>query len=134
MLIAKANGASEEAGAAVRRQQDQAIAKMRKTRPWLDFFLTFDPATVLKKVTCPVLAINGEKDLQVPPGQNLPAILKALEEGGNRDYTIAKLPRLNHLFQTAETGSPAEYARIEQTMAPLALETISEWILARFGK
>ena len=76
----------------------------------------------------PVLAINGELDLQVPPRQNLPAIAGALEAGGNRDYAVVKLPRLNHLFQTARTGSPAEYETITQTFAPAALEVIAEWI------
>ena len=63
-----------------------------------------------------MLAINGEKDLQVPPAQNLTAIEAALKEGGNTRYTIKQLPGLNHLFQTAKTGSPDEYATIEETM------------------
>jgi len=79
------------------------------TSPWMRYFLAYDPATALRKVTCPVLAINGERDLQVPPAQNLPAIKKALEQGGNQHIEIAELPGLNHLFQTAKTGSPAEY-------------------------
>ena len=96
--------------------------------PWFRYFLMYDPAATLKKVTCPVLAINGELDLQVLPDQNLPAIEQALKAGANRDYTVVKLPKLNHLFQTAKTGSPAEYAAIEETIAPLALETIGGWI------
>ncbi len=76
-----------------------------------------------------MLALNGELDLQVLPGQNLPAIAKALEEGGNPDYAIVKLPRLNHLFQTSQTGSPNEYAKIDETIAPVALDAVSEWIL-----
>jgi fermentation-respiration switch protein FrsA (DUF1100 family) len=78
-----------------------------------------------------VLAINGEKDLQVPPNENLPEIRKALEEAGNRDVTIQLLPGLNHLFQHAQTGSPSEYARIEETFAPEALQLITDWITAR---
>jgi hypothetical protein len=60
---------------------------------------------------------------------NLPAIEKALKAGGNRDYQIVKLPKLNHLFQTSQTGAMDEYARIEETIAPGALETMSTWIL-----
>jgi uncharacterized protein len=97
--------------------------------PWFRFFLEYNPATNLSKVRCPVLAINGEKDTQVSPKQNLPAIQKALESGGNKNITVAELPGLNHLFQTAKTGSPSEYSDIEETLSPIALEMISGWIL-----
>jgi hypothetical protein len=99
------------------------------TSPWMRFFLTYDPKPNLMKVKCPVLAINGEKDLQVPPEENLCAIEEVLREGGNKDYTVKELPGLNHLFQTAETGSPSEYAKIEETISPAALEIIGNWIL-----
>jgi len=97
--------------------------------PWYRFFLMYDPSTALRSVDCPVLAVNGELDLQALPGQNLPPIAKALEEGGNPDYAVVKLPKLNHLFQTSQTGSPKEYAKIDETIAPIALSTISDWIL-----
>jgi pimeloyl-ACP methyl ester carboxylesterase len=97
--------------------------------PWFRYFLTYDPATALRKVTCPVLAINGSLDKQVLPAQNLPMIRKTLEEAGNKHFEIDELPGLNHLFQTAKTGAPAEYAQIEETMSPVALEKISSWIL-----
>jgi len=97
--------------------------------PWLKFFLIYDPKPTLSKVKCPVLAINGEKDLQVPPKENLSAIEEALKVGGNQNYTIKELPNLNHLFQTAQTGLPAEYAKIEETISPVALKIISDWIL-----
>lgn len=96
--------------------------------PWMKYFLKFDPATTLEKVKCPVLAINGEKDLQVPPKENLEAIRQALAKGGNENVTIAELPNLNHLFQECKTGSPDEYAAIEQTFAPTALKLVSDWI------
>lgn len=98
------------------------------TSPWFRYFLTYDPATALRKVTCPVLAINGSLDKQVLPSQNLPAIRKALEEAGNKHAEIDELPGLNHLFQTAKTGSPMEYAQIEETMSPVVLEKIANWI------
>ncbi|HWW15408.1 MAG TPA: alpha/beta fold hydrolase [Candidatus Dormibacteraeota bacterium] len=99
------------------------------TSPWFRYFMDYDPATALRKVTCPVLVLNGEKDKQVPPDQNLPPIRKALEEAGNKHFEIDELPSLNHLFQTAKTGSPSEYAQIEETIAPVALDKIASWIL-----
>jgi pimeloyl-ACP methyl ester carboxylesterase len=101
------------------------------TTPWFRYFLTYDPATALRKVSCPVLALNGEKDTQVPPQQNLPAIRKALSEGGDKHFETVMLPGLNHLFQTARTGALSEYGTIEETMSPVALEKIATWILAQ---
>ncbi|WP_095643545.1 alpha/beta hydrolase family protein [Methanosarcina spelaei] len=99
------------------------------TSPWMRFFLTYDPRPTLMKVKCPVLAITGEKDLQVPPEENLRAIDDALKAGGNKDYIVKELQGLNHLFQTAKTGSLSEYAKIEETISPDALEIIGNWIL-----
>jgi len=96
--------------------------------PWMLNFIKYDPATALEKVKCPVLALNGEKDLQVPPKQNLGAIKDALAKGGNRKVTTVELPGLNHLFQECKTGSPSEYATIEQTFSPVALDEILKWI------
>jgi len=98
--------------------------------PWFRYFLSYDPRPTLMKVHVPVLAINGEKDLQVPAKEDLEAIDQALKEGGNRDYKIVLLPNLNHLFQTTKTGAPSEYAEIEETLAPVALQTIADWIVA----
>jgi len=96
--------------------------------PWYRFFLTYDPKPTLSKVKCPVLAINGEKDLQVPPKENLSAIEEALVAGGNKNFIVKELPGLNHLFQTAQTGVPSEYAKIEETISPIALKIIGDWI------
>jgi fermentation-respiration switch protein FrsA (DUF1100 family) len=110
--------------------EPQVGAQIRTiTSPWFRYFLTYDPATALRKVTCPVLAINGEKDTQVLPKQNLPAIRTALEQAGNKHFEVDELPGLNHLFQTAKTGSPAEYAQIEETISPVALDKMASWIL-----
>lgn len=98
------------------------------TSPWFRYFLTYDPAVTLRKVTCPVLVLSGEKDKQVLPEQNLPPIRQALTQAGNKHFEVDELPGLNHLFQTAKTGSPAEYAGIEETMSPLALEKMAAWI------
>lgn len=97
--------------------------------PWLRFFVSYDPVPTLRKVKCPVLAINGAKDVQVPPKENLQAIEAALKAGGNTDYTVIELPDLNHLFQTCETGLPTEYGSIQETISPVALKTIGDWIL-----
>jgi hypothetical protein len=97
--------------------------------PWLKTFLIHDPSTVLSRVRCPVLALNGEKDLQVPCKVNLDAIQKALQEANNPNFTIKAFPNLNHLFQTCTTGSVSEYSKIEETINPDVLNTISEWVL-----
>ena len=89
--------------------------------------LDYDPRPTLAKVKCPILALNGSKDGQVPPEQNLPAIRGATR--GNPDVTIVELPGLNHLFQTANTGAVGEYADIEETVAPIALDAMSTWIV-----
>jgi fermentation-respiration switch protein FrsA (DUF1100 family) len=96
--------------------------------PWFRFFLKYDPAPVLENISIPVLALNGDKDLQVDAEQNLTAIEKALKDGGNANYKIVKLPGLNHMFQTAKTGAVNEYAQIEETFSPSALKLISDWI------
>jgi len=101
--------------------------------PWMRFFATYDPRPALSRLACPVLAINGSKDLQVPPRENLAAIRAALEAGRNRDFTVKALPGLNHLFQTCETGGAWEYAQIEETIAPAALKEMSDWILGHAG-
>jgi hypothetical protein len=95
---------------------------------WFRYFIMTNPATYWKKVQCPVLAINGEKDLQVAADVNIPAIEKALKSGGNKTYITAVLPGLNHLFQHCTTGLPSEYGSIEETFSQEALKLISDWI------
>jgi len=99
--------------------------------PALRSLLAYDPKPALQAVPCPVLALNGSKDLQVVADQNLPLLREDL--AGNPDATVRELPGLNHLFQTAQTGSPAEYGRITETFAPEALALISGWIRAHAG-
>ncbi|MCX5643431.1 MAG: alpha/beta fold hydrolase [Phycisphaerae bacterium] len=127
----------KESIAVLSEQQKQALQQSDATvdaqvkgvaSKWFRFFITHDPKTVLRRVKCPVLAINGEFDKQVLPQENLPAIEQALREGGNTHFTVKELPGLNHLFQTAKTGNMDEYAKIEETMSPMALETIAKWI------
>jgi uncharacterized protein len=95
---------------------------------WFRYFISTDPKVFWKKVRCPVLALNGEKDLQVAADINLPAIEKALKTGGNNKVKAVKLPELNHLFQHCQTGLPAEYGEIEETFSPEVLKIMSDWI------
>lgn len=95
---------------------------------WFRFFLSYEPATSLEKVKCPVLAINGAKDLQVDADVNLKAIEKALLKAKNKNFKTVKLEQLNHLFQHSTVGSPSEYGSIEETFAPEALKLMTEWI------
>lgn len=118
----KSKPAGVEADTYAQLKVDQLLS------PWWLNFIRYDPAIALEEVQCPVLAINGEKDLQVLPKQNLVAIKAALERGGNQKLTIKELPGLNHLFQESSTGSPAEYGQLSQTLAPEALDTILTWI------
>ena len=101
--------------------------------PWFRYFLTYDPAPTLEQVTVPVLAVNGEKDLQVPFEVNLREIEAALQRGGNTNYEIHALPDHNHLFQHSETGAPSEYSTIEETWSVESMELIAGWILKTVG-
>lgn len=96
--------------------------------PWFRYFLTYDPRTALRKVTVPVLVMNGDKDVQVIASQNVPEVEKALRSGGNQRVTVRLMPGLNHLFQHAGTGSPQEYGTIDETFAPEAIKEITAFI------
>ena len=98
---------------------------------WFRYFILSEPADYWSKVTCPVLILNGEKDLQVNPVINTEGIAGALSKGGNNNYTVKIFPGLNHLFQGSTTGLPGEYGTIEGTFSPEVLETISDWILKK---
>lgn len=103
----------------------------RIENPWFRFFLTYDPAVALRKLKCPVLALNGSTDLQVDAEANLNAIREALAAGGNPDFQVRTLSNLNHMFQTSETGKLSEYIELEETFAPVALNAMGEWIVKR---
>ena len=95
---------------------------------WMKQFIRLDPTQFLTKVNCPVLALNGEKDVQVLAKENLTAITKSVKQSGAQ-ITTKIYPNLNHLFQEAITGSVQEYGEIEQTIAPQVLKDITQWIL-----
>ncbi|HEX2208188.1 MAG TPA: alpha/beta fold hydrolase [Longimicrobium sp.] len=132
-------GRQFRAGLAPREQgmpgtSDAEIAESARlmTTPWWRFFLRYDPAATLRRVRVPVLALNGSLDVQVIADENLAGIRQALT--GNPDATVEKMEGLNHLFQTARTGGPAEYGQIEETIAPAVLQRIGDWILERVGR
>ena len=122
------NDNSAEIPNGVTKDQYIALQVDQISSPWMEYFMKYNPVPALEKVKCPVLAVNGEKDLQVPPKENLIAIKNALEKGGNKNVTTIEFPNLNHLFQECQTGSPNEYASIEQTFSPTALKEITNWI------
>jgi uncharacterized protein len=98
--------------------------------PWFRFFLDYDPVPDLKAVRCPVLALYGQKDLQVASKENLPPMKSALDETGIRSAEVREMPELNHLFQHAYSGSPAEYAAIEETISPEVLRLTGDWAVS----
>jgi uncharacterized protein len=101
--------------------------------PWMKFFLEYDPIPALQTVRCPVLAVWGEKDLQVPPTENIDALKKAIPDWESRKITLQVFPSLNHLFQTCGTGSPLEYQQLPETFSPTALGAVSAWIVKYVG-
>ncbi len=139
---------SEEADAAMRSiitadpafaaaSEDEQVAGMESAlqqlnNPWMRAFIRHDPSIPLRRVTCPVLAINGTLDLQVPCEANLESIQAALAQGGNTDVTIVPIPGLNHLFQHSETGRVSEYGDIEETISVEVLDLLADWIDDRF--
>lgn len=96
------------------------------TRPWERYFLAYDPAPTLARLTVPVLVLNGSLDVQVPAKENLAAAREALRN--NSTATVIELPGMNHLLQDARTGAPSEYNDIEETMSPAALKLITDWL------
>lgn len=96
--------------------------------PWMRYFIRHQPEDYLKKVKCPVLAINGENDLQVAAKPNLEAIETILKKAKNQNVKTVALPKLNHLFQTSETGAVDEYVTIEETFSPAAMKLVLDWM------
>ncbi len=123
-LAAETKAKSPELAAMLQKQAGSMIL------PEFRSLLAYNAAETLPKVRCPVLAIDGSKDLQVAAAENLAGIATALAAGQNPDFAVQELPGLNHLFQTAKTGSPAEYSVTEETISPRALVVVRDWLLA----
>ena len=98
------------------------------TSTWFRYFIAHDPAPYLAKVDCPLLAINGELDLQVLPESNIKGIKLAMFKNGNQNFTSHILPKLNHLFQVTETGAPSEYGTLEETFNEEAMQLVVDWL------
>ncbi len=96
---------------------------------WFLYFMRFNPQNYLTKVKCPVMAVNGELDLQVTAKENLEGIEKCLKKANNNNVTIKEYKGLNHLFQKTETGAPSEYASLEETFSEEVMEDVAKWIL-----
>ena len=115
-----------------RKTANAALPAMveRISDPWLRWFVTHDPATALAKVKCPILALNGDKDVQVKTQQNFEAIESALTKAGHKTYKLVNYKNLNHLFQNCKTGALSEYGQIEETMAKEVLDELTTWLKA----
>jgi len=107
---------------------DGEMEKMKS--PWMKSFLVHDPAPVLQKVRCPVLALFGANDLQIAPEANAAPLERALRKGGNRDVTVRVIPRTNHVFQETDNGSPLLYGTLKKEFVPGFLDTVSTWVTA----
>lgn len=110
-----------------RSMADGQIANIRKmNNPWLKFFLTFDPSSDIQGAKCPVMAINGSKDIQVISASNLTTIRRLLPP--TKTNLVKEYADLNHLFQHCTTGNTTEYVNISETISPDVLKDLSEWI------
>ena len=97
-------------------------------KPWYKYFAAYDPKSNLQKTYAKILALNGDKDLQVVASSNVEGIRKALAKGKTKSFEVKVFPGLNHLFQTCKTCTIAEYAQLEETISPLVLKTMKEWL------
>jgi len=107
---------------------EESVKEMVMT-PWYRQLADSDPQAYLRKVQCPILAMNGDKDMEevYPDGMN--GIEEALKEGGNRDFTLKMFPGMNHMFQKCKTGTPLDYPAIRETVAPEVLDYMTDWIV-----
>lgn len=126
-LTAQANRLLDLSGQPMRLStlQYRVNAYMKKS-PWLNFFMDYDPSGDISKALCPVMAINGERDVQVISSLNLIGIKAHLTE--NPKNFVKEYPALNHLFQHCTTGNVLEYRMIEETISPEVLEDIVRFI------
>jgi uncharacterized protein len=128
-LDARLNGLIEKSALSASMPPAALQAQIRlMTTPWFRQYLDFDPAPLLEKIKCPVLALNGDRDLQVDADETVPLLRQAYEKSGNKDFTVLEIQGVNHLFQKAQSGSPALYGAIEETMAPEVQNAIGGWV------
>lgn len=96
--------------------------------PWFHYFITYDPGPYIQKMRAKVLVINGEKDIQVAPKQNLAAWKTFLQKSGSKKYDVIEIKGVNHLFQHCNSCTVSEYGTLEETFAPEAMEVIGDWL------
>ena len=126
-LTAQANKILELTGQSMRFSTHQyRMNAIIERSPWLNFFIDYDPSGDISKTLCPVMAINGSRDVQVIPSLNLMGIKAHLKP--NSKNIIKEYPSLNHLFQHCKTGNVLEYRMIEETISPEVLEDIVRFI------
>ena len=126
-LTAQANKILELTGQSMRFSTHQyRMNAVIERSPWLNFFIDYDPSGDISKTLCPVMAINGSRDVQVIPSLNLMGIKAHLKP--NSKNIIKEYPSLNHLFQHCKTGNVLEYRMIEETISPEVLEDIVRFI------
>jgi len=144
LLVADHNPAS--ANAALATAITQEIAKIPEARrpkvlgvmyemansystPWMRSFIALDPTPTLAQITCPVLALHGDKDSEMSADLHLHAIETTLKNAGNKDVTATTIKGVNHMMQTCKTGATTEYQELEETLSPLVLKMVGDWIL-----
>lgn len=126
-LTAQANKILELTGQSMRYSTHQyRMNAIIKRSPWLNFFIDYDPSADISKTLCPVMAINGSRDIQVISSLNLAGIKAHLKP--NPKNIIKEYPSLNHLFQHCKTGNVSEYRMIEETISPEVLEDIVRFV------
>lgn len=107
----------------------QVNAQMQALKSaWFRFFLGYDPAPDLAALSCPVLALFGQKDTQVPPEQNMEALRNIIDRHDKTNYQIRSVDQANHLFQKAETGAPTEYMKLDKAFAEDFEQAIAQWL------
>lgn len=108
------------------------IDAMMAADPWMNFFLTYDPAATMRRVKTPVLILTGSRDQQAAPEQ-VKLMEAALKQGGNKDVTARVLPDLNHLFVQDTDGFPGNYAKLSPPVMTRndVLEIIADWLVKR---
>lgn len=121
--ILKSLGATDENIVKFIENEAESVLKT-----WNAYFYSYNPSDEFEKLKIPVLSLNGSKDIQVDATVNQNAIRNALIKGNNKNYKIVELEKLNHLFQDCMTGDLNEYKKTEQTMSPIVLKEISNWI------
>lgn len=124
-LVSNTTGVTDEASL----NEFVRVFVLELSGTWFSYFINLDPSIYLEKVKCPVLALNGEKDVQVSPTANLKGIRDGLTKAGNRHFETKELAGLNHLFQHCTKCSVDEYSELEETIAPEALQMIGDWII-----